>query len=272
MDILAAQMGKASIASVPESAVAGTDIDPKAEPCIRDDKVKDAALGVTRKGKYGRSDVYVVDTADGIKALVQLLVDQASTMEIPLLYVDIEGIYLGRRGSISIIQLYMPPVKDVYLVDVHILGSAAFKTTTGPGPLQNKACQTLRDIFESTSITKVFYDLRADNDALFNLFSVNLDGVYDLQLAQVATRTDGWERNNRFVNGLAKSIKADAGLTFTERSRFESIKTAGQRLLPRNTEGFMKCSTSDPCQMRLSIIALETSFSCLACMKSTIVN
>lgn len=241
MDILAAQMGKASIASVVDAADAADAADadthdaPQATLSVGDDKVKEVkenALVVTRKGKDGRPDVYIVDTADGIKALVQLIVDQASDMDSPLLYVDIEGVYLCRRGSISIIQLYMPPVKDVYLVDVHTLGSAAFKTTTEyvPGPLQNKECQTLRDIFESTSITKVFYDVRANNDALFNLFSVNLDGVYDLQLAEVATRSDGWERNNRFVNGLAKSIKADAGLTYTERSRFESIKTAGQRL------------------------------------------
>lgn len=47
---------------------------------------------------------------------------------------------------------------------------------------------------------KVFFDIRHDSDALFGLFKINLDGIHDLQLMELATR----DLQKRHLHGSAK--------------------------------------------------------------------
>ncbi|KAB8213073.1 hypothetical protein BDV33DRAFT_197113 [Aspergillus novoparasiticus] len=89
------------------------------------------------------------------------LVDSLSTLEkmlenlrsipdsSPPLFIDLEGINLGRNGSISILSLYAVHKGIVYLV---------------------------------------IFDVRNDSDALFNHYNISLDGMQDLQLMELATR------------------------------------------------------------------------------------
>jgi len=40
----------------------------------------------------------------------------------------------------------------------------------------------LKNLLESEQVTKVFYDVRADNDALYHLHGVEVRAAYDLQI------------------------------------------------------------------------------------------
>jgi exonuclease 3'-5' domain-containing protein 1 len=52
-----------------------------------------------------------------------------------LLYVDLEGVYLSRHGSISILQLLISPGNGTYLIDIHTLGDKAFQLLEPPDKL-----------------------------------------------------------------------------------------------------------------------------------------
>lgn len=85
-----------------------------------------------------------------------------------------------------------------YLIDVHLLGSQAFEFGIEPGI-------SLTSILESSSIFKVFFDVRNDSDALHTHFGVHVAGIIDLQVLEYATRRP----RGGFVNGLAKCIEKD---------------------------------------------------------------
>jgi exonuclease 3'-5' domain-containing protein 1 len=115
-------------------------------------------------------------TRDAVAKLIDDIVNATKT---PFIFVDLEGINLSRQGSISIMQLLMPPAPVVHLVDVFRLQGHAFDTV---GTTEN----TLRDLLESERYVKIFLDVRNDSDALFSHFRVNLNGVIDLQLIEYA--------------------------------------------------------------------------------------
>ncbi|CAF3625678.1 unnamed protein product [Fusarium graminearum] len=86
--------------------------------------------------------------------------------------------------------------------------------------------RTLKDILECDNITKVFFDVRNDSDALYGSYQIKLAGIHDLQLMELATRSF----SRRCVNGLSKCIERDAPLSVRERLDWVRIKEAGVRL------------------------------------------
>lgn len=154
---------------------------------------------------------------DSVEAVQQLLKDiGGSTIQPPLLFLDLEGVNLSRHGSISILQLLVPPTGNVYIVDVHSLNHKAFSTQTPDGT-------TLKTILESSNIPKVFFDVRNDSDALFHHFQVNLQSIIDVQLLEFATR----RVPGKFLRGLSKCIEESADLTMDETRQWQKVKTAG---------------------------------------------
>jgi hypothetical protein len=131
----------------------------------------------------------LVDTESSVLSLVEEL--QSLPQDAPCLYVDLEGISLSRHGSISLITLFVQPRNFVYLVDVHKLQDAAFNTAVADGT-------TLKSVFESPHVIKVFFDLRNDSDALHHHFGVRLDGVEDIQLIENAAH----DRQKVQIDGL----------------------------------------------------------------------
>ncbi|KAF9290204.1 hypothetical protein BGZ68_007675 [Mortierella alpina] len=118
------------------------------------------------------------------------------------LYVDCEGDRLTRYGTLYTVQIYDGnPQRRVYLVDIDTLGRAAFDSISTKG-------NTLRSLLETKRV--VFFDPRADIDALWNLFQVMPSNVLCLQLAEIAYRrrteksSAAWEPP--FVSGLGKCI------------------------------------------------------------------
>lgn len=99
----------------------------------------------------------------------------------PSLFVGVEGVNLGRHGSISFISIYVRPRNKVYVVDVDVLGSKAFSTMDGGG-------NSLKNMLESPNPPKVVFDIRNGSNALFGLFQISLSGIVDVQLMELALR------------------------------------------------------------------------------------
>lgn len=157
-----------------------------------------------------------------MKSLVDLLEDLPTNP--PSLYIDIEGINLSRHGSVSILQLLVHSRKQTFLLDIHTLGNKAFTTAGTSG-------QSLKDIMESDSIPKVFFDVRNDSNALFHLFGISLAGIHDIQLMELATRTF----SKRCVNGLSKCIERDLYMGSVEAEKWKRIKDKGKLLFVSNS-------------------------------------
>jgi exonuclease 3'-5' domain-containing protein 1 len=105
--------------------------------------------------------------------------------EPPSLYLNLEGVRLGRRGSLSIRSMSVPRRK--HTIDVQVLGSAAFSTTNSHGV-------SLKTILKSPHTPKVVFDIRNDSDALYSHYQISVDGVKDLQLMELASRTGSKDR------------------------------------------------------------------------------
>ena len=95
----------------------------------------------------------------------------------PAVILDCEGVNLGLQGGcLSLISLRpaTPPTSQTYLIDTVIL--------TGD------ELRPLFDIIQSSSPTKIVFDGRMDFSELFHGYGVSMQGVLDLQLADVHSR------------------------------------------------------------------------------------
>jgi exonuclease 3'-5' domain-containing protein 1 len=161
--------------------------------------------------------IIFVNNATAIAELVDSL-DGPPTVQ-PSIFIDLEGVNLSRHGTISIMQVYYLPIKCTYLIDVYTLGDKCFSTPGRNG-------RTLKEILESDSVTKVFFDVRNDSDALHGNYQIKLAGIHDLQLMELSTRSF----SRRCVNGLSKCIERDAPLSIQERLAWVQTKESGLRL------------------------------------------
>ncbi|KAE8370988.1 ribonuclease H-like domain-containing protein [Aspergillus bertholletiae] len=153
----------------------------------------------------------VVDSTDNLLSLLDNV--QNAYTSVPHLYLDLEGVDLSRHGSISILTLYIFPLRTVYIIDVLRLGEAAFTTTNADGI-------SLRTILEAPRVKKVMFDVRDDSEALFNHYHISLDGVEDLQLMELATR----KYSRKYVSSLAKCIEEDSPIPAAEKAEWKRQK------------------------------------------------
>lgn len=181
--------------------------------------------GLTSQANPGNTpSCELVDTTAALSRVIDTL--SAAPVKPPSLYVDLEGENLCRSGTISIIQIYLSTQQHAYLIDVQTLGAASF---SGPGVTG----QTLKSILESPHIPQVFFDVRNDSDALFSHFKINLKGVEDLQLMELASR----KSNKKFIHGLRKCIEFDAMLTTGELMEWNRVKEQGHNLYAPESGG-----------------------------------
>lgn len=158
-----------------------------------------------------RADLQLVDTPEAVKSMVDILSSLGSDCSMSL---DLEGVNLCRHGSISLLQLWIPPCEQAFIVDVHVLGTQAFDTSNSEG-------KTLRSILESDRVRKYFFDVRNDADALYALFGVRLAGVTDVQLLELASRSGP----KHVLCGLAACIEQEQALPLPALSKWQSTKT-----------------------------------------------
>ncbi|KAL2636412.1 hypothetical protein R1flu_007891 [Riccia fluitans] len=185
----------------------------------------------------------LIDTTKAVASLIDSLSNLPTHP--PSIYVDLEGVKLSREGSVSIIQIFILPTSTTHLIDIHTLGASAFNT-----PASSGTGQTLQGILESPSIPKAFFDVRKDSDALYSHFGIDLAGIHDIQLMELATRTF----SKQYLSGLAKCMENDLfpTMTYTEKRHWREVKEAGIRLFSSERggsyESTVHCLESSTCK------------------------
>lgn len=171
-------------------------------------------------------EAFFVDTTAGVSEVADRLWALPNNAG-NCLYVDLEGVNLCRHGSVSLLLLYAPQMRQAFVVDVFTLQAAAF-TTKGARGLN------LQDLFESDEHKKAFFDVRNDSDALFCHYGVHLRGVEDIQLMENASRPNG-QRN--IISGLSKCMSQV--LWNAEKLEWTNAKDVGKLLFsPENGGSF----------------------------------
>jgi exonuclease 3'-5' domain-containing protein 1 len=111
-------------------------------------------------------DIVVVDSVSLLQSVINAAVTGLRN-DFPSIFIDLEGMNLGRHGSISIMSLYVLTKRTVYLIDVYKLGNEAFSTGNGDG-------KSLKYVLECPATLKVFFDARRDLEALSALYGYPL--------------------------------------------------------------------------------------------------
>eukprot|EP00457_Paulinella_chromatophora_P009383 gb/GEZN01009449.1/.p1 GENE.gb/GEZN01009449.1/~~gb/GEZN01009449.1/.p1 ORF type:complete len:277 (-),score=20.91 gb/GEZN01009449.1/:228-1058(-) len=93
-----------------------------------------------------------------------------------------EGVNLGRAGSIELIQFATP--KMCFLMDV------------APGKWQKEILAFAKSILENPEILKIIHDPSSDADALLHLYGINVTNVHDTQASHMVLRPDVKKRPN----------------------------------------------------------------------------
>ncbi|CAI6097370.1 unnamed protein product [Clonostachys chloroleuca] len=116
----------------------------------------------------------------------------------PWIYLDAHGV---AQDELINLQILVTPIGTLYLVVIKRLGTAALSATTD-------SSASLRSIFESKSIPKVGFDIRAVSKLLVRDFNVTLDSMYDLQLMELASRDyqHSKKRLTRFVKCVDQNV------------------------------------------------------------------
>ncbi|KAH9845301.1 3 -5 exonuclease protein [Teratosphaeria destructans] len=176
--------------------------------------------------------------ADDVAAMIDELCEIDLGSEAPALTIDLEGHDHGRHGGLTHLnvrttftsrcsncllfsQIYCPQLEKIYIVDVSLLGSAAFSTTgTTSKPT------TLKQILEDTEVGKLVWDCRTDNDAIFNQHGVFLGGIRDVQLMDVITGKSAKDRKT--VKGISRAISQRMRMREEDHNAFRSIQDWGR--------------------------------------------
>lgn len=159
---------------------------------------------------------------------VEELVDNPPSNCPPIIAVDFEGVKLCRNGELCLAQFCLHDDQcTVYVLDVFSLGKDAFEAKSPRGT-------SVQSILESPSIRKVWFDPRNDVDALYHQFGIETQGIFDLQVAEVAER-----RNRglgvRYVQGLFKCLTNCPSLSDKHKLFAEKIDILGKNLFePEN--------------------------------------
>lgn len=145
----------------------------------------------------------------------------------PNLYIDLEGDDLCRHGTLSLVTIFVESRRNVHLIDVATLKAQAFSTAGNDG-------RTLKSLLESKDIIKVFFDIRNDSDALFSHYGIRVQGIEDVQLMELATRS----HSKRLFNGLAKCIENNSDIGYQEKREWNVVKSRGQILFKTGRDGY----------------------------------
>ncbi|KXT16318.1 hypothetical protein AC579_3748 [Pseudocercospora musae] len=141
------------------------------------------------------AEITLVDTAEQVSELGRLITESAkSQMGEPAFYFDCEGKNLGRNGTVTLLAIYIPDLIRAFVVDLQELDHIGLAT--------REEYETLKTIFESSTILKGVFDCRGDSEALFAHYNLSLDGIVDVQLMEAATR-----KNSKRLFGLDVCIK-----------------------------------------------------------------
>jgi len=164
-------------------------------------------------------NVQIVDNVRDCAAAVSEL------MRVTEVAVDIEGIDHGRDGTICLIQASSSACHTV-IFDISTMGAAAFSHGR------------LAVLLEDRKVTKVVFDGRTDNDALFHQYGYIMKNVYDIQVLQIlkfAYRGGQGLADPAHLKGLEKCLELSRVLSPADMRNLQSIRARGKQLyLPEN--------------------------------------
>lgn len=174
-----------------------------------------------------------VDSAESLQLFMRELIDQVENSTPKTLYLDLEGIKLSRNGTVSILTLLLNDggfhPDHVCLIDIRTLGCSAFTAPSMTSAANDNRRKTQKDLLESPTETKVTFDVRNDQNALFSHYGIRMQGIMDLQLMENAARK-GSPGGKRLVYGLAKRIMEDSDLSEVQKKTWKDTKQRGRRL------------------------------------------
>ena len=129
--------------------------------------------------------ISVIDRLEDVPQMVDTIVKETLLSgtgdQSPSIYVDCEGENLGRDGTLTHINLYLPKQNEAFILDVDITGDTALRIAG------KRNQRDLASILKDSDIKKAIFDVRSDSDALFAHHNIVLDGIVDLQLIESAT-------------------------------------------------------------------------------------
>ncbi|KAJ7916258.1 ribonuclease H-like domain-containing protein [Mycena leptocephala] len=111
------------------------------------------------------------------------------------LILDCEGVNLGAKsGRLTLISLGTAgDHQHAYIIDVCAIGKAGLKP--------------IFDLLESNAVRKVVFDGRMDQSALFHEYSITMQNVVDLQLADVKSRRLRGEDEEEQIGRLSPYLR-----------------------------------------------------------------
>ncbi|KAK6076550.1 hypothetical protein SCUP515_05379 [Seiridium cupressi] len=109
--------------------------------------------------------------------------------------------------------------------------SGSYKAFTTAG----KKGSALEHTLEYGMIPIIFH-VRNDSDVLYSHYKINLQGVQDLQLMELATRPF----TGTYISGLANCIKIDLSFSPGEKTTWQDTKQKGRRLFAPELGGSYK--------------------------------
>jgi hypothetical protein len=158
---------------------------------IRERIVKQETLDpweIARIALYGEyvAPVYelsFVDSEEGLKEMLRtmvasIVISDSSRPSEPALSVDTEG-------EIALLQILVHAAQKVYIIDFTNLGDLVFATSISA---EEGTETSLKTIFESPHILKLFWDVRGDSTMFHKFHDVTLRCVLDVQLMDLVTR------------------------------------------------------------------------------------
>lgn len=117
------------------------------------------------------ASITVVDTEASFQEFLTRI--ENCPVQPPSLYFNLEGVRLGRTSTVSIISVFVLPLRQVYLIDVFTLSEKVFLIT-------NSKKNSLKTILEAPSIPEVFFDVWNSSDTTFSHYGIQLQCVKDL--------------------------------------------------------------------------------------------
>jgi len=168
------------------------------------------------------------------------------------LAVDFEGVKLCRSGALCLLQMTCSDDPTlVYVLDICVLGALAFNLATPSG-------LSMKRLLERADVRKAWFDPRNDVDALYHQFCVKPDGIFDIQLAEVADRRRRGLQV-QYVQGLTQCLTNCPTLLSDQKAFAERINALGKNIFEPSQGGDHQSFLQRPLNPILLVYAAQGS-------------
>ncbi|KAI5475224.1 hypothetical protein MNV49_001735 [Pseudohyphozyma bogoriensis] len=148
--------------------------------------------------EYGTPTSPITVLVDSVE-LLRTCVDDVSQYRV--LAVAVEGGADSDGEDIGSLQMHGEFGCTIWVVEVRKLGARVFQEKDDKG-------QSLKVVFEDDSVRKMFFDCRNATHALCKSYNVTVNGVFDLQLLELAHREASTHHRQNHLRSLAATINA----------------------------------------------------------------